>query len=385
MYDSSFSISDGLALLKRNLFLLVAWLSVGACAGVILTYQLPKEYRSKAVLSIQGNYFQNPMSQDLIAALSDPREVLSQKMAILRMALSNDFVDGLAERHALYQFPSDDPRRARERELFMEKLSLYSTSPTTFQIEVAAETQALAHTLSSAVLDRMLEVLFESRYRTLFSTRDVIDSHVKTLNQALRDNPVSAIETKSAEALRDELSKLDANVAALLVKFTERHPAVVDLRRKQQALINILSKTDPQSEGGAARKGREPLSAAQRLATQEIFSDLLRKLSYLNVVLALEQDKSAVPYLGVVEQPTYPTSPAFPKLRIFLAIGTLVGLILGAFHIMLRELERSARYLPEEAARLFGIPYFGELGRLGAGQNAPLLDAPQKYLTAPAG
>ncbi len=389
MSESVVTVPDVAALMRRHVALLLAWVCVGSCVGVILTYRLPKEYRSQAVLSIQGNYFQSPMSQDVVAPLSDPREVMSQKMAILRMALSNDFIDRLAELHGLYEFSADSPERNRERELFREKLSFFSTSPTTFQIEVKAGGPLLARSLTSEVLNHMLEVLFESRYRTLFTTREVIDKHVESLKQALKDSPLgTAIGAKSVDELREELGKLDANVAALLVKFTERHPAVLDLRRKQQALMTMVGRAEEGEEKGesedGSRKKRVPLSSSARAATQEIFSDLLRKVSYLNVALQLEQDRSAVPYVGVIEQPNIPTSPSFPKLRIMLGLGALVGVLLGVFHVLLKEIERSSSYLPEEVSRAFGVPYFGRLELVdGEMPTSALLDAPQKFLAGP--
>jgi capsular polysaccharide biosynthesis protein len=79
------------------------------------------------------------------------------------------------------------------------------------------------------------------------------------------------------------------------------------------------------------------------------------------VVLDMEKDRQNVSYLGVIEQPTLPVAPLFPKKRIFAGGGLGVGLLLAGILAFLKEIRRSSYLSPYELAEVLETPLLGEL------------------------
>jgi uncharacterized protein involved in exopolysaccharide biosynthesis len=357
--NETFDLADGIQVIRRNFFLFSASLVICATAAVLLAIKLPKQFKSKAVMSIQSSYFRNPMVNDLITEVNDPQELQAQRMSLLRLALSNHFIDSLASKYDLYSEKAALSEEALtvEREQFLSKIRYYSLSPTTFEIATIAERPEEAQKITAAVLERMKSTLIDERFENLDRTKKAIESHVKNLG----DN-IQKIATPTGEiAVQSELDHLESTLAGLLMKFTESHPEVQKLRSRQKSLSAHRPKSATKevaspSDDVIARGG---ILAKQ--PSQEVYNDLLKKLSYLAIVLDMEKDRDNLSYLGVIEQPTLPVQALFPNKRLFLAIGLVIGVLLGAFLSIIAELGRRSVISPNQAANLLDAPLLGEL------------------------
>lgn len=359
MNNETFDIADGLLILRRNLLIFIASITICATVALLVAFKLPKQFKSKAVLNIQSSYFQNPLIHDLISEVNDPQELQSQRLSLLRLSLNNRFIDSLANKYNLYTDKARESEQALslERDLFSQKIQYYSLSPTTFEITVIAETPNQAQKMTTAVLDRMKETLIDERVDNLYRTKKAIESHVKSLGENIQK-----IATPSGEiAVQSELQKVEATLAGLLIKFTESHPEVQKLRARQRTLAAQQPKAPKIDQSSPSD---EIIAAGGILAkqpSQEVYSDLLKKLSYLAIVLDMEKDRDNLSYLGVIEQPTYPAQPAFPNKKLFLALGLVVGALLGAILSVIAELGRRTVLSPTQAADLLDAPLLGEL------------------------
>ena len=118
-----------------------------------------------------------------------------------------------------------------------------------------------------------------------------------------------------------------------------------------------------------------PLAALYSSATdksvRELYADLLRKLSNIDIVLNLESDRRNLSYVSVVEQPLIPSSPVFPKIGLFLAFGFLGGGVLATFLVIYLELLRGTFMSPYYIAEQLQLPLLGELPALDG--RGPLL------------
>ncbi len=86
------------------------------------------------------------------------------------------------------------------------------------------------------------------------------------------------------------------------------------------------------------------------------------------LVAEVSSGSLGVPSLRMIqiERPSLPTSPVFPKKTLSLAIGGLVGLILGVLSALLRENVTGRVRTPEELAGIVDAPCFAEIPNVSA-------------------
>jgi len=373
MNNESFDLRDIFRLIRRNFWLFSLTLLFCTCAGLTAALYLPKRYKSIAVLNIQTAYFRNPMVNDIVTELHNPAEQSAQRASLLQLALSNDFLDRLGEEHGIYRYPVEHSLHGLEREFFKEDLEYFSLSPTTFQISAVSSEAQKAQQINKAVLEQMVKTLIEARHRILNKTQDVIEGHVQSLALTLKD-VISAAPARPT-LLESELEKIEASISALQTRYTDRHPEVLKLKRQAEETKSILEKIKnlPRSESGA---GQYSGSAAKEPA-QELYKELLRKLSYINMSLEMERDRENLPYLGVIQEPDVPTRAFFPKKRMFLLLGAAIGLLLAVILTALAEFRRALKLTPGKASTELDLPLLGELPELSNGKQQLMLEAPQ--------
>lgn len=381
MHNDTIDLAESIKVVRQNIstFILCIVLAVGS--ALILAKILPKQYKSKAILSIQSSYFQNPLVSDLVSQVTDPQELQSQRISLLRMALSTDYIDKLALKYSIYTDKAYQDARiqAIEREAFNKSIQYYSLSPTTFEITAKAKEPEDAKELTSDILEQMQQVLINERYETLAKTRQAVETHVRNLG-----NNIQKIASPVAEStIQAELSKVEAALAGLLIRFTDSHPEVQKLRMKQRSLkaaqpaksLNSQTKPDDEILASGGTLAKQP--------AQEVYNDLLKKLNYLAIVLDMEEDKQNVSYLAVIEKPELPVSPIFPNTRLFLILGLISGTVLGLFFCVISELGRRNQLSPIQAANLLDAPLLGELPTLPASSIRHLVEyKPQPKLLA---
>lgn len=371
MDHENINIDDIIAVLRRNLFAMT--LTVLSCVtfAVILTKQLPRKYRSKAVLNIQSSYFRNPLVSDLVSEISDPRELSAQRQSLLRLALSDTFLDQLALRYQIYKHPHDPLSRAAEREGFLKSIEYFSTSPAAFQVTLTAKDPQTAHDMTVAVLNQMTRTLIEQRYQTLMNARDAIQAQVLFLGRGLKQ--VSSPE--KTEYLEYELEQIDGKIRTLRQRFTSAHPELAQLLSRSSSLrarlLNSRESSETPHDSDLSQFFVTPQSKAP---LQEIFNDLLKKLNHLNIVLEMEKNRDAVSYLSVIEQPNMPLRAHFPNLISFLGYGLAAGLALGLLGAAYEELKRLRQLAPSRAAAELKAPLLGIMPQFSSSSARLLLE-----------
>jgi hypothetical protein len=367
-------LSDVIAVARRNVVGVVLSFLVCLLIAVVAAKELPRKYKSTGVLSIQSSYFRNPLVSDLVSEVTDTTELNSQRQSMLRLALSDDFVDELATRYSIYENAGDPDQRSIERERFLKKIQYFAVTPTSFQISVGGKDPVMAYQMTRDVLAQMTFTLIEERYRKLLHARDAIQSQAKFLSRALRDlgNPYHS------EYLGRELERLNENIKSLKGRYTTDHPVLADLLSRARSIRARLRDTqsgeDPSPQDDVSKSFLVPGS---KQPVQDIFNDLLKKLSHLNIVLEMERDRGGVSYLAVIEQPRIPTRAYFPDLLQFLVYGAAAGVILSIVHVIYSELKRSEMVAPEAASDTLGVPLLGELPALLGTSSELLLDGPR--------
>jgi len=361
MLDDSTSESINMlqlgSLLKRNLVMVLISVCFTTLIALLLAIYLPHRFKSKAVLSIQSGYFQHPLVNDLISETQDPSEMSSQRLSLLRLALNDQFLDKLGTTYQIYKHPSDNNFRVLERESLFRQIEYFSVSPTSFQISISTDNPETSYKVTTEILDQMTSILVGQRYQTFMKARDSILKQAKLLESTLS----SPAHAPQQDALRAELASMESNLASLRARFTEQHPDVMRMKSLTQALEAKLKLIPNTANQGTDDYTSVFLSPASRASTQQIFDDLLKKLSHLNIVLEMERNRQDVSYLAIIEQPTIPTKPTFPDPVQFVLIGALGGLLIGGAITTFRELRRTVKLTAEEVEEIFGLEFLGEL------------------------
>lgn len=357
-------------MLWRNLGVILMSMCLMVLIAVIALQYLPKKYKSTAILNIQAGYFQNALVSDLFPQMSDPSEQNAQRQSLLRLALTDKFLDELGQKHQLFKHPFGSTLHILERDMLLRQIEYFPQNATTFQISVLAPQPDLAYNLDREVVAQMVNTLIEERHRNLVRIKDAIEAHVQTLAVGLKDVAGPAY-TLHPEALREELEKINGDIKALTNQFTERHPDVQRLKERAQAIRNVLSNS--QNPVGSASDAISPVS---KTASQDVYNDLVKKLNYLKIVVEMERNTRDLPYLAVIQQPTIPVQPTFPPAFKLILLGVFGGVVVSALLVFFLELKRGTFLAPASAASELGVPLLGQLPRLARRHGVQLLDGP---------
>lgn len=168
------------------------------------------------------------------------------------------------------------------------------------------------------------------------------DSGLAQLNDSLaKSRAASYVDIASSRAVADrvidELS-LDTTASALIGSITVEQPV-------DTVLINITARSASPAE-------------AQRLADAWV-----RALSQQVSALEDPTDSGQAGVLGVepVEAAALPSTPVSPRPALNLALGGILGLLLGVGYAVVRSIVDRRLRSPEDVERRFGVPIIGRL------------------------
>lgn len=369
MSDDIIQIRDLAKIARRNLPSSAVIVAACVSLAVVAAFVVPKKFKTTAVLNIHASYFQIPLVSEMFSGTSDPSELRSQRESLLRMSLSDEFIDSLAEKHGVYESKPGDRLRVAEREAFLKSIQYFSTGSTSYSISANGRSAEQALEITRAVLDRMTSTLISERLGKLTRTRDAIQANLNDLRITLSSG--GGADAATLGLMHEELGKAEGDLAALESRFTPQHPTVLAQRRKVEGLRARLSASGNRKDGHQAD---EAVSAGSRRALQDMSDELVRKLNYLNVVLEMEKDSENPSYLAVLQRPSLPASPYFPKKRAFLLAGIGAGLFLALVFALFRELKRGTFLTPVRAAQQLEVPFLGTLPRWNTAEAKLLIE-----------
>ena len=373
MKEQSIDIHDLIAVIRRNFWVIALTLTISTALAALTAYYLPKRFKAKGVISLQAAYFQNPLVRDLISDIYDQSELNSQREALLRYAVNNNFLDKLGERYGVLKYSADDAKRDFEREKLREQIEIFNTAPGTFQVSVVSKSRISAFQMSREVLSQIINTIIDQRTVLLTKLRSAMEGHLRSISGiigAAGPETNGAAPDSSVAGVRAKLARLRADMKLLLVHFTDKHPEVIKLRAKEDSLQARLEEMSP-PEGPMQTRALNtaaPLAALYTSATdksvRELYAELLKKLGNIDIVLSLESDRKNLPYLSIVEQPLIPSNAVFPKMGLFLAFGLLGGAVLATLLVVYLEMLRGTFMSPYYVSEQLELPLLGELPAL---------------------
>ncbi len=356
-----FEPADLMALFQR--YKRVIFVNAGFFSAVFLVaaFLLPHKYKSVATISIYTKYFQNPLVKDFLPDLYDTTELKAQRENLIRQALSEDFLNALGEKHGLFKSERGSQKRGIEMDELLKRVEVNSLQSTAFTVGYVGAKRQQTFDVTNDVLVQVTQTLAQVRRETITRIRDSVQRRVEAISLNSGGASPSPLAGGRPEVLRRELAKIQEQISALSMQYTPQHPRVKQLQSRADLIKRWLGSG---ASTPAGRSERPILMEGQpKVVSGEVLEDLLKKLNYLNILLDME-DGETNDYVAVLQEPTVPTSPIWPKKLVFLFWGIATGLMLSSIVILGNEyLERSAPSV-KDFAREIEVPYLGQLPHL---------------------
>lgn len=331
-------------------------MAICCCISVLASFYVSAVYQAKVILSIPSTYFKNPVVSDVIPEVSDTSELETMKRSIYKRALSDDFIDALGEKFGFFEYALDDARHVQERKKLQASIRYLPLTTSTFQVSATADNASAVQGVLLDVADKIRFVLIEERYALFTQARNALESELLSLSARS-----SAQQQAALADLEKEFAELNVTIQELREKYTESHPDLYKMKKRAEELRaeihgDAAAHVTPTADDPAARKENANVSA--------IYTELARKLSYLNVALSIEKGKKSISFLNIVEEPEIPSSPIYPRALSFLQYGFGIGLLAVLAQTIFLEARRSLFYEPEQIAELLNVPFYGRLPSL---------------------
>lgn len=348
---------------------------ISAVVGaLLLTRWVPPKYKAVSTLSVSSGYFKNPLVSDIVSEEYDQGELRAQREAILRGALSNAFVDRLLRDYSL-ETPDTRPQgRALQRELMRKRIEYFPLNGSTFQLNTVSRSASEAYEMNRVTLAHVLAYFSEHRRALLENSRIAIEEHVHSVGRTLKE-VASAKGRVTPESVREDLRQVRADLEVSRLSYSDKHPEVFELQRKVQRLETLLRSLESEEKSRAAEGSLAYVGPAAQKPMEDLYNELLKKLSYLDIVISMEQGGES--HISIVDQPRLPTTPFFPRRAVFAVFGLLVGLVFSAVYAAFCELRRLAQVDPGEISEALGLPFLGEVPALAGTAVQHLLEGPR--------
>jgi capsular exopolysaccharide synthesis family protein len=194
--------------------------------------------------------------------------------------------------------------------------------------------------------------------------------------------PTANIPNSPLQLALQDLSTREGNLRALLLKYTDEHPAVISERRYiatlrdeqiprlTQNLIVELEKREAVYAGQLQQAGRELQAMPSRtIAEQQLQRDVNAHAGvYTQLLEALENARIRVlsekQPISVLDTASVPYKPVTDSSLIIMLLASIGGLALGVASAIGLDLMDSRFRYPEQATRDFGLSIIGGVPRI---------------------
>ena len=162
-----------------------------------------------------------------------------------------------------------------------------------------------------------------------------------------------------------DLSVIDVQLLELQSKYTEKYPAIIKLKEKRKALIQLIKeksigilkakKVSAQAVVEAATRPKGVLLKYKELARKAQRDDFtLVQLENQKRLVNLQQAKLEDPW-QLITKPTIKSSPVAPRRSLIAIFGTFFGLIIGVFLSILKERNSGLIYEADDLESMLGV------------------------------
>lgn len=312
--------------------------------SIQLTNWIEKKYKSQFEINVYSKYFQNPLISAIIPGVYNIPEMRFTIDSMVKEAISDDYIDQIAEDFNFYKLDGSEADLARNRQLLRDRFSYYSTGGQSYQVSFTYNDPYVAKKIANTTLDRVKGHFIDSRIETIEMVKQMMLKRLKALSASQRitkkSSSENALASKSPEVLSAELDKIDSDIAALSKQFNQAHPKIKGLQAKRKTIKSWLEEYK-----SGNYQGDDVAALAMptdKLVNEQLTSKFYTKYHDFNMALDIEK-KSLEGYIGIIKTPQFPTAPIWPKKRLFASVGFILGLVFAFIYIFIKEILTPSR------------------------------------------
>ncbi|MEA9355698.1 hypothetical protein SHI21_05785 [Bacteriovorax sp. PP10] len=348
---------------------------------VQLSFILPKTYRSEFELNIYSKYFKNALISEVIPGMNSIAEMTQTTDSMVKETLNDEFIDSIGKEFNIYPTEMSPQQLSKAREQLRDRFEMFSTGGQSYHVSFSHGDPIVTFEVTKKVMDAVRANFINTRIETIENAKKTIQQKLESVNvtKQITDDSISAnaLASKNPTVLRSEILKINTDLSALKMQFNVHHPRIVKLEQRKATIENWLKEVeddkvpekDALNEDGTKEYSDAPLlMAGDREISQTIAAKLYTKFNDINVALDIER-KSLPGYIGVIVAPQIPSSPLFPKKRLFASLGFMIGLICCFGYVFYNEImslsstEKARRMAKDLKGEYFGtMPHIEELG-----------------------
>lgn len=362
MQSDKIKIKELFGLLNRHKYAFVSVVAVALGFALTLSSVMEKRYKSQFEINVYSKYFQNPLISEIVPGVYNIPEMRYTIDSMVKEALSDDYIDQLARDFEIYSLNSPEEVVAKQRQFFRERFKYYSTGGQSYRVVIEDYEPYRAKKIAEKTLDRVRGHFIKKRLETIETVKAIMLERLQSLlaSQKLGAKGTSkALASRSPEALRAELSKINNNISALSKQYNVNHPKILELHARKRTVEAWLEEF--KGELGAGQATGDALAMPMDKEINEALAGkFFTKFHDFNMALDIEK-RSLESYFGVIERPQLPTSAVWPKKRLFAAVGLLLGIVFASLYIFFKEiLAPGKKELAIREAKELGCDFLGE-------------------------
>lgn len=348
---------------------------------VQLSFILPKTYRSEFELNIYSKYFKNALISEVIPGMNSIAEMTQTTDSMVKETLNDEFIDSIGKDFNIYPASMSPQQLSKAREQLRNRFEMFSTGGQSYRVSFSHGDPIVTFEVTKKVMDAVRATFINTRIETIENAKKTIMQKLESVNvtKQITDDSISAnaLASKNPTVLRSEILKINSDLSALKMQFNVHHPRIVKLEQRKATIENWLKEVendtvpekDAVNEDGTKEYSDAPLlMAGDREISQTIAAKLYAKFNDINVALDIER-KSLPGYIGIIVAPQIPSSPLFPKKRLFASLGFMIGLIVCFGYVFYNEImslsasEKARKMAKDLKGEYFGtMPHVEEIG-----------------------
>jgi hypothetical protein len=351
----------------KNKYKIVLICGLAVAFSVQLTNWIEKQYTSTFEINVYSKYFQNPLISEVIPDVYNIPEMRFAIDSMVKEAMNDDFIDGIGRDFNIYSGTDDERELSKERQLLRDRFSAFSTGGQSYQISFSYKDPYIAKAIVEKTLVTVKSHIIDKRIKTIEMIKEVMVKRLNSFSATQKLNQQGGekvLASKSPEALREELQKIENNLAALSKQYSENHPVILNLIQRKETVTSWLQEFTVKNDGENLEItfGMTP----DRLINEQLSSKFYTKYHDFNIALDIEK-KSLESYIGLIKMPQLPTAPIWPKKRLFASLGLIMGLVISFIVVFMGEVLLPSRDEKLRAeAKLLESMFLGSMPKISA-------------------
>ena len=192
--------------------------SLAIAFSIQLTFWIEKQYTSNFEINVYSKYFQNPLISEVIPDVYSIPEMRFAIDSMVKEAMSDEYIDSIGREFNIYSGTEDEREMTRERQLLRDRFSSYSTGGQSYQISFSYNDPYVAKAIAEKTLAKIKGHIIDKRINTIEMIKKVMVRKLNSFNATQKLSQrggEKVLASKSPEVLREELQKIDNNLAAL--------------------------------------------------------------------------------------------------------------------------------------------------------------------------